>query len=90
MSTVRELEDSIHHIRKELADGEPLSAADRQQLDQTLAELEIILDENEEQDSLAEPLYEELLDLSERIEKSRPTLSVLIGRIVDALGQIGI
>ena len=90
MSTVRELEESIHHIRKELADGEPLSAADRQQLDQTLAEIERILDENDEQDSLADPLYDELRSLSGRIEKSRPSLSVLIGRIVDALGQIGI
>jgi tRNA C32,U32 (ribose-2'-O)-methylase TrmJ len=90
MSTVRELEESIHHIRKELADGEPLSAADRQQLDQTLAEIERILDENDEQDSLADPLYDELRSLSGRIEKSQPSLSVLIGRIVDALGQIGI
>lgn len=90
MATIHELEESIHHIRKELADGEPLSPEDRQQLDQTLAQIERILDENDEQDSLAEPLYEELQNLSGRIEKSQPSLSVLIGRIVDALGQIGI
>lgn len=90
MSSTQELEESIQHIRRELADGEPLSAADRQRLDQTLAEIERVLDENDEATSLADPLYEELQELSGRIEQSQPSLSILIGRIVNALSQIGI
>lgn len=85
-----QLEESIRHIRGELADGEPLSAEDRALLDRTLAEVSKRLDDDDDDFSLTDSVYEELQELSARIEGTRPTLSVLLGRIIDSLSQLGI
>lgn len=97
MSPRRTLEDSIAHLREELADGEPLSAEDRALLDRTLEEVSRRIDDEEDEGSLGESVseltdsvYDELLELAGRIEKSRPRLSLLLGRIVDSLSQLGI
>jgi len=90
MAPRHHLEDSIAHLRKELASGSPLSSADRALLDRTLAEVAVHLDDENPATALAEPLYDELRELAARVEKTRPNLSILLGRIVDALSQLGI
>lgn len=90
MSPRRTLEETIEHLRTELADGEPLSSEDRTLLDRTLEEVSTRLEDDAESHSLVEPIYDELLELAERVEHSRPKLSLLLGRIVDALSQLGI
>lgn len=90
MAPRRQLEDSIAHLRRELASGAPLSSDDRALLDRTLAEVAVHLDDENAATVLAEPLYEELQELAARVEKTRPNLSILLGRIVDALSQLGI
>jgi len=90
MAPRRQLEDSIAHLRKELASGATLSADDRALLDRTLAEVAVHLDDENPATVLAEPFYEELQALAARVEKTRPNLSILVGRIVDALSQLGI
>ncbi|MEZ4331623.1 MAG: DUF4404 family protein [Myxococcota bacterium] len=84
------LEESIAHLRKELSSGTPLSAQDRELLDRTLAEVSIHLDDENPATVMVEPLYHELRELAARMEQSRPNLSILLGRIVDALSQLGI
>lgn len=84
------LEESIAHLRKELAAGTPLSARDRELLDRTLAEVSVHLDDENPATVMVEPLYDELRELAARMEQSRPNLSILLGRIVDALSQLGI
>lgn len=84
------LEESIHHLREELADGEPLSAEDRALLDRTLADMEVLLDEEQEDPSFGGALYQELREIAVRMEQARPNLSTLVGRIVDSLSQLGI
>jgi recombinational DNA repair ATPase RecF len=89
MSPRRQLEHSIEHLRKELAEGEPLTVEDRQLLERTLEEVAAELDESHEDDSMTDTLYEELQELAERVEKSRPNLALILGRIVDSLSQLG-
>lgn len=90
MAPKKHLEESIAHLRKELATGETLSSSDRTLLDRTLAEVAVHLDDENPATALAEPLYEELRELAARVEKTRPNLSLVLGRIVDALSQLGI
>lgn len=90
MAPRQHLEESIAHLRRELASGSPLSDADRGLLDRTLAEVAVRLDDANPAAALAEPLYDELQELAARVEKTRPNLSILLGRIVDALSQLGI
>lgn len=94
MAPRKTLEDSIRHLRSELADGEPLTEADRDLLERTLADVAQKLEESDDNESdgfsLTESVYEELQELSARIEQTRPSLSILLGRIIDSLSQLGI
>ena len=90
MAPRKNLEESIVHLRRELASGAPLSEADRALLDRTLAEVKVHLDDENPATTLAEPLYEELRELAARVENTRPNLSLMLGRIIDALSQLGI
>ena len=94
MAPRQTLEDSIRHLRGELADGDPLTAGDRELLERTLAEVAQKLEESDGNESdgfsLTESVYEELQELSARIEQTRPSLSILLGRIIDSLSQLGI
>ncbi len=90
MAPRKHLEETIAHLRKEIASGEPLSPDDRTLLDRTLAEVAVHLDDENPATTLAEPLYEELRELAARVEQTRPNLSLVLGRIIDALSQLGI
>lgn len=97
MAPRQTLEDSIRHLRGELTDGDPLTAEDRALLERTLADVAEKLAQNGERErhaknegfSLTESLYDELRDLSARIEQSHPSLSIVLGRIIDSLAQLG-
>ena len=86
----RHLEESIAHLRDELADGEPLSAEDRALLDRTLADVAVLLDAEEDDPAFGGAFYDELREVAVRMDQARPNLSAIVGRIVDALGQLGI
>ena len=90
MAPRKQLEESIAHLREEIAEGEPLTSEDLALLDRTLSDVATLLDEEQEDPSFSDSIYEELQGLAERMEKGRPTLSVVVGRIVDALSQLGI
>ncbi len=95
MAANKQLEESIRHLREELGDPEPLSPEDRVLLDRTLESVARYLEEeNDEEaslgDSLIDPIYDELRELSVRIESSHPSLSRVLTRIVDSMSQIGI
>ena len=90
MAPRRQLEESIRHIRSELADGDPLSSEDRALLDRTLAEVATRLDDDDDDFSITDSVNEELQELAARIEGTRPNLSILLGRIIDSLSQLGI
>ncbi len=89
MSGHEQLEESVAHLRAELAEGKPLSEADRQVLDRTLADVAQMLDEEQDDPTFGGVIYDELRELSVRLEEVHPNLSVVVGRIVDALSQLG-
>lgn len=86
----RTLAEEIDRLRSELASGEPLSPADKALLARTLDDVTQLLDEEQDDPSFGEAIDEELRELSVRLEQARPSLSVVIGRIVDSLSQLGI
>lgn len=90
MAPRRTLEKSIEHLRGELADGEPLTPEDRALLDRTLSEVAERLESEDDDFSLTESVDEELQKLSARLEQSHPNLSLIVGRILDSLSQLGI
>jgi hypothetical protein len=90
MAPRQTLEESIAHLRQELADGQTLSAQDRVLLEQTLADVAQVLDVEQDDPAIASPIYDALQDLAERLERTRPTLSLVVGRIADSLSQLGI
>ena len=89
METHAKLEESVAHLREELADGHPLTKDERQLLERTLADVAQMLDEEQEDPVFGGPIYEELRELAVRLEQTRPNLSIVVGRIVDSLSQIG-
>ena len=84
-----QLRESIRHLREELSSGEPLSGDERQRLESVLGEVSTMLatDESDE----AEESWTGLdLSLVDRFEDTHPNLSVVLGRIADALSRLGI
>lgn len=90
MAPRNQLEESIAHLRDELADGDPLSNEDRALLDRTLADVQTLLDEEEEDPTFGGAFYDELREVAVRLEQARPNLANIVGRIVDTLSQLGI
>ncbi len=90
MTPHTKLKESVEHLRGELHADHPLSEADRRLLDQTLADVNQMLDDEQEDPSFGDAIYEELRELSVRLEEAHPNLSVIVGRIVDGLSQLGV
>jgi hypothetical protein len=90
MAPKKQLQESIDHIREELASGAPLSTDDRQLLGNVLDEVSGVIESEEEEHSLAEEFFEDLREMGERFEVSHPKLALVIGRIADSLSQLGI
>ena len=89
MKSYAKLEESVAHLREELADGHPLTDDERRLLDRTLADVAQMLDDEQDDPDFEGAIYDELRTLAVRIEEKRPNLSIVIGRIVDALAQLG-
>jgi hypothetical protein len=84
-----QLREFIHHLRDELAGGEPLSKQDRARLEGVLGEVSELL-ESEAKPSTGSELFEELREFAERFEESHPAMAIVLGRIADSLSQLGI
>ena len=86
----RAIADDVERLRGELASDEPLSRADRDRLAEVLSDLNQLVDDEQDDPSFGDAVDEELRELAVRLEQARPSLSVLVGRIVDSLSQLGI
>jgi hypothetical protein len=84
------LREAIDHLRGELASGEPLSAEERAQLDRVLGEVAGILEPDSAESEPGDGVIDELRDFTDRFEESHPELSLILGRIMDSLSQLGI
>lgn len=83
------LAEDVERLQEELASGDPLSQADRDRLSEVLADLNQLVDEERDDPSFGDAIDEELRELSVRLEQARPTLSILVGRILDSLSSLG-
>ena len=85
-----QLREFIHHLRDELAGGEPLSSEDRARLEGVLGEVSAILDSEAAESPIGGELFEEVREFAERFEESHPAMALVLGRIADSLSRLGI
>ena len=87
------LAELLHQLQVELADTDDLDAELSERLRATTAEVHQVL-EREEADAASEDsaqsLISQLRQAATRFEDSHPALTNTVGRIADALAQLGI
>lgn len=86
-----ELGKLLDDLENQIGDGGPVDEADREALRELQARIAGVLATDQHailpvSDSLSEPLA----DLIDRFETSHPTLTMTLGRIMDALNKMGI
>ena len=82
MATRRALSERLEQLRRELAASSSLSAADRQRLEQLIADVrEHVEHEQHEPQSLADSLQ----DATGHFEETHPRLTLAIGVVAEAL-----
>lgn len=86
MATRRAVSERLEHLSRELAASASLSAADRERLEQLIADVRDHNDRDEHEASLSDRLQEAMSHL----EESHPRLTLAIGAVADALAAIGI
>ena len=87
----RQLEQSLQQMRTELEKAETLNVSVRQELLSIVRDIEsAIRDSDEMHEEQRQPLRERLQDSVWRFEKSHPTLTVIVGQVMDDLGRMGI
>ena len=82
-ATLGELTDELHSI-------ESLDAETRNLLEGTVEEIHTALSESDSAELEDRSIAERLKETAQSFEESHPTLSRIVGSIVDALGEIGI
>ncbi|MHB8971149.1 MAG: DUF4404 family protein [Pirellulaceae bacterium] len=88
---VDKLRSLVKELEAELATLETVDAESQQALAATLQELHIALSSRVGAESLAsETVVERLRDAEDNFQVSHPTISGLVVRMIDALGQLGI
>lgn len=80
----------LDELERELAAPEPLDAESRGVLAEAAREIQVALHQRDSGTLAAESLTERLRDAEQRFEASHPTLSGIVLRMIDALGQMGI
>jgi hypothetical protein len=85
----RELERLLDELDRELSEGGSLDADEQASLRELQVRIEALLG-SEEQPADAAGLTEPLAGLVDRFETSHPTLTMILARIMDSLGKMGI
>jgi hypothetical protein len=86
-----ELGKLLDDLENQIGDGGPVDEADREALRELQTRIASVLATDRDailpvSDSLSEPLA----DFIDRFETSHPTLTMTLGRIMDALNKLGI
>jgi hypothetical protein len=82
-STLEELQEELHAI-------EHLDPQTREMLAGTKVELEAALERDDPESIEKESMVERLEDVGRDFDQSHPTLSRIVGNLIDVLGQMGI
>jgi ElaB/YqjD/DUF883 family membrane-anchored ribosome-binding protein len=87
MAPQRALSERLEQLSRELASSASLSAADRERLEQLIADVRDHLElEQHEPQTLADRLQ----DATSEFEKTHPRLTLAIGAVAEALSRLGI
>lgn len=87
----RQLEQSLQQMRTELERAQTLNVSVRQDLLSIVEDIEsAIRDSDELRQVQGQPLRERLKDSVRRFEESHPTLTMIVGQVLDDLGRMGI
>jgi len=91
---VEELRETLAHLHEQLENGGPVQGETRDLLKKSLAEIQGALDRagaGEAPSSEDDPtLLDQLRGMTEEFEEEHPTLAAAIGRVADALSNLGI
>jgi len=92
---VEALREILAQLRNQLEDGEPLRPESRALLEESIAEIQSALDEAQGRNTPAphntQPtLLDRISQLAEDFEETHPRLSATMGRVADALSNLGI
>jgi len=87
MATQRALSERLDQLRRELAASASLSAADRQRLEQLIAD---VRDHADREDHEPQSLADRLQDATSHFEETHPRLTLAIGAVAEALSRLGI
>ena len=87
----KQLREHLEHLQSELASTETVDDSSRELLGEVLGDIQTLLDRSS-QDQSQEPegLVERLRDATRQFEETHPTLAAAVGRVMDALSNLGI
>jgi Domain of unknown function (DUF4404) len=87
MATRRAVSERLEQLRRELAASSSLSPADRERLEQLIADVH---DHHESDQHEPQSLADSLQDAMSHFEATHPRLTLAIGAVAEALARIGI
>jgi cell division septum initiation protein DivIVA len=85
---IEKLRQTVKELEEELAGVESFNDETRQMLQEAVAEIQTVL--TNEGESAPESVIERLRAAEQEFQASHPTLSGIVARMIDALGQLGI
>lgn len=87
---IDKLRTLVKELEAELDALETVDERSREVLEEALDELRAALGETDTSSLQSEPMLERLQDAEQKFQVSHPTISGLVMRMINALGQLGI
>jgi hypothetical protein len=84
------LRATLRELKQELRSLETMDVETRQSLEDVMRDIDASLHQSDEADIPHHTMIERLKEAAQGFEDSHPTVSGIVGRIIDGLGQIGI
>jgi hypothetical protein len=85
---IEKLRQTVKELEEELASVEAFDDETRQMLEEAVSEIQTVLQEEGELEP--DSVIERLRSAEQEFQVSHPTLSGIVARMIDALGQLGI
>lgn len=87
----QQLQQSLQELRAELEQGQTMDSSARLNLLKTMEDIENAIEENDElHNDQTQTLLDQLKESVWQFEKSHPTLTMIVGKVMDDLGRMGI
>ena len=87
---IDKLRATISELERELRGMNSLDTESRRMLEQAMQDIRDALQAKEQPAANPQPLVERLQEAVERFESTHPSLTAVLGRLIDGLAQMGI